>query len=302
MGLVVTGTISIDTIHTPDGESREEILGGSAAYFAAAASLFGPVSLVGAVGEDFPAGLREMIAKFPQIDTAGVETRAGSKSFRWGGKYKENMDQRETLFTTLGVLEEAAPPVPDAYKDAEYVFLANSHPAVQMGFLSNFSNRKLAVADTMDLWIDLARDDLKALLGKVDGLVLNHEEAEQYTGKRNAITAGRLMLEDGPTFVVIKKGEHGAVLVHREGLAALPAYPAEKVVDPTGAGDSFAGGMMAHLAQTGDLSPTGILAAMARGTVVASYNIESFTLDRLASITPADVQARYDEFAAMTRI
>ncbi|MEL6329129.1 MAG: PfkB family carbohydrate kinase [Planctomycetota bacterium] len=302
MSLIVTGTISIDTVYTPEGGHREAVLGGSCAYFAAAASHYGPVRLVAAVGDDFPEALDGTLAKFTNIDASGLERRSGSKTFRWGGKYMEDVNQRETLFTELGVLEEAPPPVPEHFKDSAYLFLANSHPGVQMGMLESLPNVELSVVDTMDLWINVAREDLARLLARVDGLVLNNEEAELYTGKRNPITAGKKILEEGPTFVVVKKGEHGALLIHRDGIAALPAFPAEEVVDPTGAGDTFAGGMMAHIAKTGDTSFEGIRAAMAHGTVIASFTIETFSLDRLSELNQDRIQARYEEFARMTRI
>lgn len=302
MKLIVTGTIGIDTVYTPDGEHREGVLGGSCAYFAAAASHYGPVRLVAAVGDDFPDEHRATLAKFENIDARGLEVRSGSKTFRWGGKYMENMDERETLFTELGVLEEAPPAIPPEFEDSDCVFLANSHPAVQMDLLGRLPNARFVVADTMNLWIDVARDDLTRLLGKVTGLVLNFEEAEQYTGHRNPVTAGLKLLEAGPEFVVIKKGEHGAILVHREGLAALPAYPTENVVDPTGAGDTFAGGMMAQITKTGDTSVDGIRRAMAHGTIIASFTIETFSLERLAEITRAQIDERYAAFAEMTRL
>jgi len=306
MSLIVTGSIGIDTVHTPDGQQRESILGGSAVYFSAAASLYSPVRLVAAVGDDFPPELRGVFERFDGIDLEGLETREGSKTFRWGGKYHEDMNQRDTLFTELGVLGEAPAPVPESYKDSKAVFLANSHPAVQMDLLANLPNATLSVADTMNLWIDIAKPELTDLLGKVTGLVLNNEEAEQFTGKKNPVTAAKRILEHGPRFVVVKKGEHGALLVHRDGLAALPAFPVEKVVDPTGAGDSFAGGMMAHLAadqpQGGDVSFDAIRRSMAHGTIIASFAIESFSLDRLVEITKADVDARYDEYASMVRL
>lgn len=302
MSLIVTGTIGIDTIYTPDGQHREGVLGGSAVYFAAAASHYGPVRLVAAVGDDFPDEHRQTIAKFPKIDAAGLEVREGSKTFRWGGKYHEDMDHRDTLFTELGVLTEAPPEIPAGFADSQYLFLANSHPAVQMDLRAKLPNTKLAVADTMDLWIENDKAGLTELMGQIDGLVLNFEEAEQFTGKRNPVTAGREMLEHGLTFVVIKKGEHGAILVHRDGLAALPAYPAEVVIDPTGAGDTFAGGMMAQIAKTGDTSFDGIRRAMAHGTIIASFTIETFSLERLSELTEAKISARYDEFAAMTHL
>lgn len=309
MSLIVTGTICIDTIETPDGVRREGILGGSCAYFAAAASIYGPVRLVGVVGDDFPAEHRSTLGLFPNIDAAGLEIRPGSKTFRWGGKYLHNMDHRETLYTELGVLEEKPPAVPASFRDSQFIFLANSHPAVQADMLSQFPTPTLAVADTMDFWINGARDDLERLLKQVDGLVLNYDEAELFTGKKNPVTAGRLMLEHGPRFVVIKKGEHGAILVHRDGLSALPAFPTDVVVDPTGAGDTFAGGMMAYLARAhtdGTLSDPGsydaIRRSLAHGTIIASFTIEAFSLDRLARLDRAQVQQRFNQFAAMMHL
>jgi sugar/nucleoside kinase (ribokinase family) len=306
MSLIVTGTIGIDTVVTPTGHA-EKILGGSGTYFAAAASLYGPVRLVAAVGDDFPEAHRAVLAKFPGIDTAGLETRKGSKTFAWGGKYLQNMNSRETLFTELGVLAEEPPKVPAAFQDSRFVFLANTHPAVQAGMLTQLPKRVLTVADTMDLWIKIAKDQLLVLLRQVDGLVLNYDEAELLTGKTNTVTAGRHILEMGPRFVVVKKGEHGAILVHREGVAALPAYPTENVVDPTGAGDSFAGGMMGSLAaSTIDAGKVGgfesIRRSLVHGTVVASFNIEAFSLERLVGLTRADLEKRYNEYAAMVRL
>jgi sugar/nucleoside kinase (ribokinase family) len=308
MALIVTGTIGIDTIHTPRG-SAERVLGGSATYFSAAASLYGPVRLVAAVGGDFPAAHMAMLKGFDGVDTRGLEARPSSKTFAWGGKYHANMNSRETLFTELGVLAEDPPRVPDAFADASLVFLANSAPGVQLGFLDQLPRRTLAVADTMDLWINIAKNDLLSLLKRVDGLVLNYDEAELLTGRSNTITAGRQIVDMGPRFVVIKKGEHGAILVHREGIAALPAYPAETVVDPTGAGDTFAGGMMGYLASQARLngqvdagSYAMIRRALVHGTVTASFTIEDFSLTRLATLTRAELDARVDAFVGMVRV
>jgi sugar/nucleoside kinase (ribokinase family) len=220
-----------------------------------------------------------------------------------------DMDRRETLFTDLNILGEAPPSVPAGYRDSRVAFLANTHPGVQRGMLAQLPRRALTVADTMDLWINTARADLDALLREVDGLVLNFDEAELYTGRRNPVTAGRHLLEKGPRFVVIKKGEHGCILVHRDGISALPAYPTERVIDPTGAGDTFAGGLMGRLASRLAANPSfdpasyeGVRDALAHGTVLASFNVESFSLDRLRSITRADIAERYDAFARMIRL
>jgi sugar/nucleoside kinase (ribokinase family) len=304
MPLIVTGTIGIDTVITPTGHA-DKILGGSGTYFAAAASLYGPVRLVAAVGGDFPEQHRATLAKFPQIDTAGLEVRKASKTFAWGGKYLQNMNSRETLFTELGVLAEEPPKVPAGFRDSTFVFLANTHPAVQQGMLEQLPKRVLTVADTMDLWINTAKDGLLSLLKQIDGLVLNYDEAELLTGKANSVTAGRHILDLGPRFVVVKKGEHGAILIHKQGVAALPAYPTENVVDPTGAGDSFAGGMMGSLASATAQDPgsfDSIRRALVHGTVVASFCIEQFSLGRLVGLTRADLDKRYDEYASMVRL
>ncbi|MEL6739237.1 MAG: PfkB family carbohydrate kinase [Planctomycetota bacterium] len=309
MSLIVTGTIGIDTVYTPTGEHREGILGGSCSYFAAAASLFCPVRLVAAVGDDFPADHRASLERFGNIDLGGLEVRGGSQTFRWAGKYLDNMDERETLSTDLNVVAEAPPKVPAGFVDSRYVFLANSHPAVQADLLEQIEQPVLSVADTMNLWIDIAKDDLTSLLKKVDGLVLNYEEAEQFAGVRNPVVAGRKILDLGPRFVVIKKGEHGCILVHEDGMAALPAFPTERVVDPTGAGDTFAGGMMGRLAQTDPADPSEfdtLRRSLAFGTVVASFAIEKFSLDRLAELTrPSgmdELTARFDDFASMMHL
>jgi len=306
MALIVTGTVGIDSVYTPDHGHRENVLGGSCTYFAAAASFYSdPVRVVGVVGEDFPDELRATIEHFKGVDHSGLEVRKGSKTFRWGGKYLENMDQRETLYTDLGVLAEDPPAVPDHFQDSRYVFLANTHPAVQLGLLEQLPQRRLAVADTMDLWIDTARPELERLCQQIDGLVLNFDEAEQFTGHRNTVAAARHILDKGPSFVVVKKGEHGCIIVHREGIAALPAYPTEEVVDPTGAGDSFAGGMMGAIASDHEADPTSfdaIRRGVAHGTVVASFNIEAFSLDRLKTLTRDELDQRHRQFAAMVRV
>ena len=301
MSLIVTGSIGIDSIEAPTGNA-DNVLGGSAIYFAAAASYFGPVRLVAAVGEDFP---EEHLGSFRHfgVDLDGLERRAGSKTFRWHGRYHQDMNERDTLDVQLNVLAEDIPPIPQDYRDSQYIFLANTHPAAQMALLDQFPDRKLAIADTMDLWIDTEKEALKDLLRKIDGLVLNYEEAFQLTGKTNLVRAAEAIHEMGPEFVVIKKGEHGAFLLHNDGLAAMPAYAARDVVDPTGAGDTFAGGMLGYLSgNSGDTSLPALRKAMAYGTVVASYTIESFSLDRLKQIGRQDLDARLDEFVRMLTV
>ena len=297
MPLIVTGSIGIDSVHAPTGDA-EDVLGGSCIYFAAAASFFTPVRLVAAVGEDFPPHFLDTFRHF-KIDLDGLEQRTGSKTFRWRGKYHENMNQRDTLEVELNVLAESLPPVPHHYRDSQFVFLANTHPAGQLDLLGNFPKRSLAVADTMDLWIETERPTLLKLLKQIDGLVLNDSEAFMLTEESNLIKAADHILTMGPKFVVVKKGEHGSLLIHKDGEIVLPAYPARAVIDPTGAGDSFAGGMMGFLSATGDLSLGGLRQAMAYGTIIASYNIEAFSLDRMKQIARKDVDQRFASYRAM---
>ncbi len=298
MSLIVTGSIGIDTVITPTGRA-DNILGGSCTYFAAAASFFCPVRIVAAVGEDFPSEHMAVFEHF-NIDATGLEIREGSKTFRWTGEYHENINERDTLDVQQNVLAEHLAPVPESFKDTPYVFLANTHPSNQLEMRADFPEARLVVADTMNLWLDTALDELKQVLQQIDGLVLNDSEAAQLAGDTNMVKAADAICAMGPKFVVIKKGEHGCLLRHAEGFFALPAYPASQVIDPTGAGDSFAGGMMGYLAQTDRTDFDAIKRALAYGTVVASYNIESFTLDRLREISRDDLDQRLAELATLT--
>ena len=299
MPLLVTGSIGIDTVETPFGK-RESVLGGSAVYFSYAASFFTPVRLVGVVGEDCPDGLLDIFEGRP-VDTSGLETRQGSKTFRWHGSYVADMNAAETVEVDLNVLAERAPTIPEQYKDSQYVFLANTHPSLQAQMLGELKQRKLVVADTMNLWIQTSRPELMALLKQIDGLVLNDGEARLLTEKDNLIAAAKDVLKMGPTFVVIKKGEHGCLMVTGNEAFVLPAFPTEKVVDPTGAGDSFAAGMMGYLATQSSLSASTIKRALAFGTVTASFTIADFSLDGLRAASREQIDARWDEFKrAMT--
>ena len=303
MKLVVTGTIGIDTVQTPRAK-REGVSGGSAAYFAAAASQLCPVRLVAVVGGDWPADHHSILKSFSGVCLDGLESRTNSRTFAWGGKYFEDVNRRETLFTEVGVLQEEPPRVPAAYADSELVFLGNTHPSVQLGFIDQFPKRKLVVADTMDLWIRTANPELSALLQRVDGLIVNDSEAAELTGVRNAISAGRKILDMGPKFVVVKKGEHGAILIHPEGSAVIPAFPIDdaNVVDPTGAGDSFAGGFMGYLAREGRFDFASLQKAMAYGTVVASFSLEAFGLDRMRTLKFNEITKRLAQFQQMARV
>lgn len=266
MSLIVTGSIGIDTVITPTGRA-DDILGGSCTYFAAAASFFAPVRIVAAVGEDFPDQHMGVFEHF-NVDTEGLEKRAGSKTFRWTGEYHENMNDRDTKSVDLNVLEEALPPVPDSYKDSKVIFLANTHPGAQMALLDQFPDAKFVVADTMDLWINIAREELEALMKRLDGLVLNDSEAKLLTGESNMVKASAMIVDMGPKFVVIKKGEHGCLLNHKDGIGVMHAFPAGNVVDPTGAGDSFGGGMMGYLTHANSFDLIDIKRALAFGTIV----------------------------------
>lgn len=300
MSLLVTGSIGIDNVITPHG-AADEVLGGSAAYFSLAASLFGPVRLVAVVGEDFPSEFRKVLAS-ANVDLAGLEVRSGSKTFRWTGKYSADMNDRDTLEVQLNVLEERAARVPESFADSRVVFLANTHPTLQRETLQQVDSPMLSVCDTMDLWITTEYDELCKTLRSVDGALFNDAEIRQFTGKTNLVAAGRAVLDMGPRFTVIKKGEHGCMLVTAEGLTVIPAFPTPEVVDPTGAGDSFAGGMLGYLASVDEVDHAALRRALVRGTVAASYTVETFSLDRLRSIGAGDIEQRCKQFRDMLRI
>jgi sugar/nucleoside kinase (ribokinase family) len=295
MSLLVTGSIGIDTVETPAGR-REDVVGGSAIYFSYAASFFAPVRLVGVVGEDHP---KDLLQTFEgrDVDTSGLEVRKGSKTFRWHGSYVENLNEAVTLEVDLNVLAERAPKIPQNFLDSRYVFLANTHPVLQQEMLQSLKSPRLIVADTMNLWIQTQRDELCKLLGRIHGLVLNDGEARLLTEEKNLIKAARQVLKMGPKFVVIKKGEHGSMMVTaNDEVFVLPAFPADRVVDPTGAGDSFAGGMMGYLATQGTYSPATIKRALAFGTVVASYTIADFSLAGLQATDRDRIDDRWHGF------
>src|SRR5438270_2624575 len=294
MSLLVTGSIGIDTVETPFGKG-EDVIGGSAIYFSYAASFFTPVRLVGVVGEDCPEQMYKVF-EGREVDIGGLERRKGSKTFRWHGSYLKDMNEAQTVEVDLNVLAERAPKIPDNFLDSKYLFLANTHPALQQQMLGNLKQPKLVVADTMNLWIQTQRDELLKLLKKIDGLVLNDGEARLLTEQKNLIVAAREVLKMGPKFVVIKKGEHGSMLCTDRDTFVLPAFPAAEVVDPTGAGDSFAGGMMGYLSTQGSFSPATIKRALAFGTVVASFTIADFSLAGLQAASREAIDERFSEF------
>jgi sugar/nucleoside kinase (ribokinase family) len=294
MSLLVTGSIGLDTIETPAGR-RDNVIGGSAIYFSYAASFFTPVRLVGAVGEDAPGELFKVFGD-QDVDTSGLEVRKGSKTFRWHGSYVKDLNEAVSIQTDLNILAEAAPKIPAGFVDSKYVFLANTHPVLQQQMAANLKSPKLIVADTMNLWINTARPELLKTLKMIHGLVLNDGEARLLTEKKNLIAAARDVLKLGPKFVVIKKGEHGCLLCTGEDVFVLPAFPCDDVVDPTGAGDSFAGGMMGYLATQGNTSPATLKRALAFGTVVASYTIADFSLGGLKSTSREHIDRRWSQF------
>lgn len=300
MSLLVTGSIGIDSVSTPHGDVAD-VLGGSAVYFALAACVYTPVRLVGAVGDDFPEDFRKVLAA-REIDLEGLETRAGSKTFRWQGRYEGDMNEASTLDVKLNVLAEQSPKVPDAFADSETVFLANTHPTLQRELLAQVRSPKTVVCDTMNLWIENERDSLLKTFSMATGVIINDTETRSLTGEMNLIRAGKAILALGPQFAIIKKGEHGTMLVCKEGSFPMPAYPAETVKDPTGAGDSFAGGFLGYMADQGSSDVSTIRRAMVRGTVAASFTIEDFSVNRVAKLSRQEVDQRVAEFTGILRI
>lgn len=300
MGVLVAGTVTLDTVETPH-KRVEDVLGGSGTYAAVAASFFvKPVRLIGVVGTDFPKAYTDFL-QTRHIDLEGLTRVENGKTFRWGGKYTEDFNIRDTLFTELNVIENFHPVLPDTYKDITYLFLANDPPQLQLSIIEQTSNAKLIVSDTMDFWINEERDALEKTIERVDILILNDSEAKLLTGESNLMKAARAILRYGPKRVIIKKGEHGAISITENSYFSAPAYPLTQVTDPTGAGDCFAGGFMGYLASVGDLSEGSIRKAMMYGTVVASFNIEDFSINRQKSIQYHDIQARYQELQEAAR-
>jgi sugar/nucleoside kinase (ribokinase family) len=294
MSLLVVGTLAFDTVETPHGRV-ERVLGGSATFFAAAASFFTPVRLVSVIGSDFgEENLRFLRER--GIDVEGVVRKEGP-SFTWSGRYEPDMNQRETLDVQLNVYADFQPVLPKPYRDSRYVFLANGSPESQLSVLGQLAAPQFVVADTMNLWIDQSKGKLLELLKKVDLLVLNDDEARQLSGRENLVAAAEAVLALGPRAIVVKKGEHGAFLLAQNGERfAIPAYPVSSVKDPTGAGDSFAGGIVGYLAHEKASDTAALRRAMVYGTVMASFVVEQFSLDGLRGLTRAHLDGRYREF------
>jgi sugar/nucleoside kinase (ribokinase family) len=297
VSLLVVGSIAFDSIETPFG-SVENVLGGSASHFAVAASFFTKPRLVGVVGEDFPEAQRRRFGEHG-IDTAGLVTAKGA-TFRWKGRYHADMNTRDTLEVHLNVFGDFNPVLPESFRDSTHVFLANGSPVLQARVLAQVRQPKVVFADTMDLWIDTQRDALLALLPRLDGLLLNDSEARQLTGEANLVRAGQAVRRLGPKYVILKKGEHGAMLFSAEGVFVAPAHPSPDVIDPTGAGDAFAGGVLGHLCEApASLTTLQLRRAMAYGTVMGSLIVESFGQERLDRTNRREIDTRLEHYRAM---
>jgi sugar/nucleoside kinase (ribokinase family) len=296
MSLISVGTMAFDAIETPFGKT-DKIIGGSATYVAYAASNFvKPVQQISIVGYDFPKEEMEDLRK-RNVLLDGVEIVPDKKSFFWSGRYHEDMNSRDTLITDLNVLADFNPKVPDSYQGAEFLMLGNLVPAIQMSVIKQLKQRpKLIAMDTMNFWMESAMDDLKKVLKQVDLLMVNDAEARQLTGQFSLVKAARSILNMGPKFLIIKKGEHGALLFHGDEVFFAPALPLEDVFDPTGAGDTFAGGFMGHLAKTGDISFENMKRAIIVGSAMASFCVEKFGPTRLKEITNEDIVRRIQQF------
>jgi len=297
MSILVVGTVAFDSIETPLG-SAERILGGSASYFALGASFFAPVRIVGVIGQDFPQEYLDLFRQ-RQIDLEGIKKASGD-TFYWRGRYHEDINVRDTLELHLNVLSGFVPDLPERYRDAEYVFLGNIDPLMQLEVLNQIRRMRLVVCDTMDHWIRESLDGLRQVLKRIEMLVVNDSEARLLSGQSNIVRAARAILKMGPKVVLVKRGEYGVLQFSDSTIFATPAYPLEEVFDPTGAGDSFAGGFLGQLARSADLTQQGIRRAIVYGSVVASFTVEDFGVKGLASITLQDIEERYRNFAQLT--
>jgi len=297
--LVIVGTCAFDQIETPFGKT-DKILGGAATFIGLAASQFKTDSaIVSIVGEDFPQSYIDLLAN-RNINLEGLEIVKGGKTFFWSGRYHNDMNSRDTLITDLNTLADFNPKVPEEYRDAEIVMLGNLQPSVQLSVIEQMSKPKLVVLDTMNFWMDVALDELKETLKKVDVITINDEEARQLSGEYSLVNAAKKIYEMGPQYVVIKKGEHGALLFHQDEMFFAPALPSTDVFDPTGAGDTFAGGFTGYLASSGEITFENMKTALIYGSCLASFTVEKFGTDRIASITAEEIIHRLDQFKKLT--
>ena len=293
MSLLVVGSVALDSVETPFGKA-DDVLGGSATFFAASASHFAPVQLVGVIGDDYPEQQLEPLAK-RGVDLSGLERAEGS-SFRWRGRYRHDLNSAETLETHLGVFSHFRPKIPEQFRRAPYVFLGNIDPRLQLDVLRQVDKPKLVACDTMNFWIESRRPDLLELMKHVDVITINDGEARQLSDRANLLKAARWILERGPRYAIIKKGEHGAYMFHGRHVFFAPAYPLEEVFDPTGAGDSFAGGFMGYLARAGRIDQEHLRRAVVYGSAMGSFAVERFSIQRLLEIEMSDIVARIAEF------
>lgn len=301
MSLLVVGTVAFDAIETPFGKT-DKIVGGAASYICLASSYFTKeINLVSVIGDDFDQKFLGTL-KGQGVDMQGLQVKKGEKSFFWAGKYHNDLNSRDTLDTQLNVLEKFDPIVPDAYKDCEFLMLGNLVPAVQQKVISQLRSRpKLIVLDTMNFWMDIALDDLKKTISMIDVLTINDSEARQLSGEYSLVKAAKKILAMGPKVLIIKKGEHGALLFNKEEVFFAPALPLEEVFDPTGAGDSFAGGFIGYLAKTKDISFENMKRAIIYGSAMASFTVEKFGTERLIGLTDKDVEKRVQEFVSLVQ-
>ncbi len=298
MSLVAVGSVALDTVYTPGGELKEG-LGGSAVFFSVAANLFSPVCMVGVVGSDFPEKHIESL-RCKGIDLAGLKVCKG-KTFRWHGRYDQDLGDPQSLLTELNVFAEFSPELPDDLRKKNFLFLGNIHPQLQLKVLSQMENPMLIAADTMNYWIESQRETLLEVLSKIDMVVINELEVRMLTGLRSVLAGAERVQKMGPATVVVKRGAYGAFCLTGSDLFVLPAYPTQNVLDPTGAGDSFAGGMIGYIASQGKIAPEIIRKSIVYGTIVGSYCVEGFSIKKLEVLTRDHIESRYDHFKSLTR-
>ncbi|MDA0329560.1 MAG: PfkB family carbohydrate kinase [Gemmatimonadetes bacterium] len=297
MSILCVGSVALDSVETPFGQA-DRVLGGSAVYFSAAATLFSPVQVVGVVGDDYPLAELRFLAD-RGADLSGIEQRRG-ESFFWAGRYHYDLNSRDTLETKLGVFADFEPKIPELFRDASHVFLGNIDPKLQHDVLDQVTSADVVACDTMNYWIEGNRDSLIDLLGRVRILMVNDEEVRQLAGEVNLLKAARWVQSRGPEFVIVKKGEHGAILFAKDWLFYVPGFPLEEVFDPTGAGDSFAGGFMGHLARSGSMTPAALRRAMVYGSALGSFACERFSVERLRDVRADEIHDRVEEFRKLT--
>ncbi|MBI5869487.1 MAG: sugar kinase [Actinobacteria bacterium] len=299
MSILVVGSIALDSVETPFGVA-EEALGGAAVYFSYAASFFNRVRLVGVIGEDFPEEHLELLAG-RNIDLAGLERAEGS-TFRWKGRYDYDLNEAHTLDTQLNVFETFAPKIPDSFKDSDFVFLANIQPGLQLQVAEQATSPRIVACDTMNFWIEGAYDQLRETLKSVDILIINDAETRELAREPSLVKAARQILEWGPSTLVVKRGEYGVLMFHGHSVFSAPAYPLEEVFDPTGAGDTFAGGFMGYLSTQEDISEAAIRQAIIFGSTLASFNVEDFSLNRMKTLDMQEILDRFAEFRLLSHV